>query len=266
IYSAAYILIPYIIIVIAQFSLLVLLIVSLIYFIVTAVKRKSFSNVITKLTSAFIVIYIFSIITIGTVTLYPALALVACAISVVTLKVFDYISSEKSISINKLIPNIIGTAAIVISLLFLNGLSKISYSYSSYYETVTISGILKFSYAAEGISNYGFSDYYVKVMTYVVINLMSYLTTMVILCVFIPIRISDTLQKVKIPTKVLGWVAVFLLIMLSITNLLFGSFLSENYSPKPTYGFTVVVLLLILVTQIVDSINVPEQDVIGKLN
>ncbi|MDR2828117.1 MAG: zinc ribbon domain-containing protein [Acholeplasmatales bacterium] len=263
--SSVYILVPYIIIFISQFSLLVLLIVSLIYFIIAAVKKRSFSKVIIKLTTAFIVIYIFSIITIGSVAAFPVLALVTCAISVITIKVFNYLSQENRIPIKKLIPNIIGTAVIVISVLFLNGLSKISYPYFGVYKII-ISGILKFPYFAEEITRYGYGDLYIKGTAYIVANLISFITTIVMLCVFIPARISNTLQKVKISTKVLGWISIVLLLMLSITNLMLGSFMYKDLGLKLTYGFTVVVLVLILVTQVVDCIKVPNQDAVSKLN
>jgi hypothetical protein len=248
---------------IIQLSIFIIFLVTLIKSIVLVTKNKPFSKLVIKAYGVMIALYVIGIVLIGDVTSAPLMGLFYCVIVEVALKIFDYLLAPKKTNIIKLVPNIVGTSLLFVSMFFLANLGKISYPESSYFfitSFTSYNGIQKNILDFLGIIQaYRYSAYIDNQLLIVtIINLIFTITSAIFLGLYLTKRFGSTLDKVKSSTKTLGWDLIGVLLALYTTNIILGkNYLRiEDSNASATYGMALVVIIFVLLTQIADLINI----------
>jgi RNA polymerase subunit RPABC4/transcription elongation factor Spt4 len=268
--STMLLVIPFFFIFVIQLSIFIIFLVTLIKSIVLVTKNKPFSKFVIKAYGAMIVLFIIGIVILGEVNTIPLMGLIVCVIVELVFIIFDRLLAPQKTNIASHIPNIIGTTLLIISLFFIAASSKISFpvELSGYFSlTYVLSGVQKNLFDLVGIIHsyrYVLSiDYQLFIIT--IINLVAIITSAIILGIYAKKRFSNTLDKVKASTKALGWVLIGLLLALYVTDILLGKIYVKDFEYFSTninvsHGATLVVVILVLLTQVADLINIgPKQ-------
>jgi multisubunit Na+/H+ antiporter MnhG subunit len=110
------------------------------------------------------------------------------------------------------------------------------------------------------------SDYQLLIVT--IINLVFIVASAIIFGVYAKGRFSSTFNKVKTSTKALGWVLIGLLLALFITDVILEKNNMVNISSnlKINFGSTLIVVILLMLTQVADLISISPKQTQVELN
>ncbi|MDR2827809.1 MAG: hypothetical protein LBV51_00120 [Acholeplasmatales bacterium] len=240
-----YVFFPFVFIILIQISLLVLVLVFVIKMILITIKKKQIPSSCVNVLLVFILLYSLTILLIGSVSFFVVLVLVLCILSYTTVKVFNYIENDKKIKIEFLISNILASFTLIVSFFLLTGFSRLAVIFGE--DTHIASGIVKFYYVNDFIG--GGKGFYA--------NYFFYIVTIPFLLLFGYKRLASMFGKVNQSVKIIGWILVGLLFVLAVTNFILGRNIKySSESPYVHYGTTAAIFILILATQIADSIKI----------
>ncbi|MDR2867608.1 MAG: zinc-ribbon domain-containing protein [Acholeplasmatales bacterium] len=244
---------------IVQIVVAIIWLVGTIKIIILVCHKKEFIKFSIKIAIGILIPTLICAMVVGSVDDGIVIVLSFSLMLIFILQVFDLIIDPAKPKIKTIIPNFVGSGALLVAIIVAVGLSQYTFHIGN--NNATLTGLTKYLYFGVYSSHldttYVFSPLDIEMYILSGINLLLFLMILSLMATYVVLRFKNLFINNKKSNKIIGWILLGLVFVYSITNLITKICLNNIYSGyNIAFGNSIPFMVFMLINMVLGQINI----------